>query len=98
MSFSDFVAELDGVVFDALGDAATVAGRPVVGMFASPWLQPQLGKLNTAIREPQLVVRDADAVAVARGAAVEVSGQGCYTVVSIEPDGTGLTALILRPA
>lgn len=98
MSFSDFVAELDGVVFDALGDAATVAGRPVVGMFAAPWLQPQLGKLNTAIREPRLVVRDADAIAVSKGTAIEVAGQGSYVVVSVEPDGTGLTALILRPA
>lgn len=98
MSFSNLAADLDTVVFDALGDAATVAGRPVVGMFASPWLQPQLGKLNTSIREPRLVVRDADAVAVARGAAVEVPGQGCYTVVSIEPEGTGLTVLVLRPA
>jgi hypothetical protein len=98
MSFSNLAAGLDAVVFDALGDAATVAGRPVVGMFAAPWLQPQLGKLNTAIREPRLVVRDADAIVVSKGAALEVAGQGSYVVVSIEPDGTGLTALVLRPA
>lgn len=98
MTFGSLVADLDAVVFGALGDAATVAGRSVVGMFAAPWLQPQLGKLNTAIREPQLVVREADAVAVVRGAEVAVPGQGRYTVVNIEPDGTGLTALILRPA
>lgn len=98
MSFSSLVVDLDAVVFGALGDAATVAGRPVVGMFASPWLQPQLGKLNTAIREPRLVVRDADAIAVSKGVAVEVSGQGSYVVVSVEPDGTGLTVLVLRPA
>lgn len=96
MNFRDLTAALDGAVFNALGDAANLGGRPVSGMFAAPWLQPQLGKLNTAIREPRLTVRDADAEGVAKGSPVTVDGQGAYTVVSIEPDGTGLTVLVLR--
>lgn len=96
MSFADLTAALDAAVFDALADAGSIKGQPVSGMFAAPWLQPQLGKLNTAIREPQLTVRDADAVGVARGDVVTVDGQGAYSVVSIEPDGTGLTTLVLR--
>jgi len=98
MSFSSLAADLDAVVFGALGDAATVAGRPVVGMFSAPWLQPQLGKLNTAICEPRFTVRDADANGLVRGSVISIVGHGEFTVVSIEPDGTGLTTLVLRQA
>lgn len=94
--FRKLAAEMDDTVFDILSDAATIEGRPVRGMFSAPWLAPQLGKLNTGIVEPQLVVRDADAAGVEKGAVVDVFGLG-YEVVSIEPDGTGITALILRP-
>ncbi|QDQ25291.1 hypothetical protein FNU76_02380 [Chitinimonas arctica] len=88
---------MDGVLLDVLGDAALVDGRPVRGMFAAPWLQPQFGRLKTAIVEPQLSVRDADAVGIVKGATVVVDGLA-YEVVGIEPDGTGWTAVILRPA
>ncbi|MCL2345252.1 MAG: hypothetical protein FWC58_05325 [Desulfobulbus sp.] len=94
--FRELAAEMDDTVFDTLSDAAAIEGRPVRGMFSAPWLAPQLGRLNTGIVEPQLVVRDADAAGVEKGAAVDVLGLG-YEVVAIEPDGTGITALILRP-
>lgn len=96
MAFRDLAADMDTAVFDAVSDVAVVAGRAVRGMFSAPWLAPQIGKLNTGIVEPQLVLRDADAVGVEKGAAVEHGGLG-YQVVAIEPDGTGVTALILRP-
>lgn len=94
--FRDLMADIDTTVFDVLGDAATVQGKPVSGMFYAPWLQPALGKLNTSIREPHLVVQDADAAGVIKGAEVQVTGQGDYAVVSIEPDGTGRSTLVLR--
>ena len=43
-----------------------------------------------------LIVRDLDAVGVARGTTLSFDGQ-TFEVVGIEPDGTGVTALILRP-
>ena len=88
--------ELDAGVFDALADQADIAGRPVWGMFSSPWLAPQVGRLDTGLIEPQLIVRDLDAVDVARGTTLSFDGQ-TFEVVGIEPDDTGVTALILRP-
>ena len=88
--------ELDASVFDALADQVDIAGRPVRGMFSSPWLAPQVGRLDTGLIEPQLIVRNLDAVDVARGTTLSFDGQ-TFEVVGIEPDGTGVTALILRP-
>ena len=83
-------------MFDALADQADIVGRPVRGMFSSPWRAPQVGRLDTGLIEPQLIVRDLDAVDVARGTTLSFDGQ-TFEVVGIEPDGTGVTALILRP-
>ena len=88
--------ELDASVFDTLADQADIAGRLVRGMFSSPWLAPQVGRLDTGLIEPQLIVRDLDAVDVARGTTLSFDGQ-TFEVVGVEPDGTGVTALILRP-
>ena len=94
--FRTLGGEMDTGVFDALADQADIAGRLVLGMFSSPWLAPQLGRLDTGLIEPQLIVRDLDAVDVAKGTTLSFDGQ-TFEVVGIEPDGTGVTALILRP-
>ncbi|QDQ28299.1 hypothetical protein FNU76_19165 [Chitinimonas arctica] len=94
--FCELSGAMDGVLLDVLGDAAQVDGKPARGIFAAPWLQPQFGRLKTAIVEPQLSMRDADAVGIVKGAAVVVDGLA-YEVVGIEPDGTGWMRLILRP-
>ncbi len=94
--FRALSGELDASVFDALADQADIAGRPVLGMFSSPWLAPQLGRLDTGLIEPQLIVRDLDAVDVAKGTTLSFDGQA-FEVVGVEPNGTGVTALILRP-
>ncbi|QDQ28239.1 hypothetical protein FNU76_18845 [Chitinimonas arctica] len=95
--FRELSAAMDSALLDVLGDAVQVDGKPARGMFAAPWLQPQFGRLKTAIVEPQLSMRDGDAVGIVKGSVVVVDGLS-YEVVSIEPDGTGWTALILRPA
>lgn len=96
-AFRDLAADMDEAIFDALADDAQVDGRPVRGMFSAPWLAPQVGRLNTGIVEPHLVVRDADAGGVENGAHVVFDGLG-YEVVAVEPDGTGVTVLVLRPS
>lgn len=96
-AFRDLVTDMDSVIFDTLTDDVTINGLPVKGMFSAPWLQPQIGRLNTSIVEPQVVVRDADAVGVEKGHSVVANGDN-YEIVNIEPDGSGVTALILRPA
>ncbi len=95
-AFRELAADMDEAIFDALADDAHVDGRPVRGMFAAPWLAPQVGRLNTGIVEPQIALRDIDAGGVEKGTVVVFDGLG-YEVVAIEPDGTGLTVLILRP-
>ena len=96
-AFRDLAADMDEAIFDALADDAQVDGRPVRGMFSAPWLAPQVGRLNTGIVEPHLVVRDADAGWADNGAHVVFDGLG-YEVVAVEPDGTGVTVLVLRPS
>lgn len=96
-AFRELAADMDEAIFDALADDAVVDGRPVRGMFSAPWLAPQVGRLNTGIVEPHLVVRDDDAAGVENGAAVAFDGLA-YEVVAIEPDGTGVTVLVLRPS
>lgn len=97
MDFSALTGAMNGVIFKKLGDAVTVDGRPTQGMFIAPWIGPKVGHLPTGINEPHCHIRDQDAVGVARGSVVGFCGQN-YTVVRIEPDGSGITALILREA
>jgi hypothetical protein len=94
--FRKLVAAMDEAIFDTLSDNAVLDGRPVRGMFSAPWLQPQIGTLRTGIIEPFITVRDADAAGVERGAVVTFDNQD-YEIVSVEPDGTGVTRLVLRP-
>jgi len=101
VGFRDLVSEVDNVVFETLGDSATIEGRPVLGMFSAPWLQPAIGRLNTGLREPTFVMRIGDAAGVDKGQSISVElptldGGGDYSIVRLEPDGAGLVALVLR--
>lgn len=101
MAFRDLANELDRVVFDTLSDSAAVEGRDVKGMFSAPWLQPSIGRLNTGLREPHFVMRVCDSDGVEQGQSMVIDlpvldGGGQYTIVRLEPDGSGLVALILR--
>lgn len=99
MSFRDLVADLDdAVIRDLADDEITVDGEPVRGMFAAPWLGPDLGRQRTQLEHPQVSVRDADAVAIAiREGSIATVGVDEYIVFELQPDGTGWTVLLLRP-
>lgn len=101
MSFRDLVSDIDTVVFDTLSDSGAIEGRAVQGMFSAPWRQPQIGRLNTGLREPVFVVKVTDADGVDKGQAVYIDlpvldGGGDYTIVSFEPNGDSLVSLVLR--
>ena len=97
MAFRDLVADLDdAVIRDLADDDITVDGEPLRGMFAAPWLGPDLGRQRTQLEHPQVSVRDADAVAIHEGSIVTV-GVDDYVVFELQPDGTGWTVLLLRP-
>ncbi|MGQ7939085.1 head-tail joining protein [Paraburkholderia sp. D1E] len=97
MSFRELVADLDdAVVRDLADDDIIVDGEPVRGMFAAPWLGPDLGRQRTQLEHPQVSVRDVDAARVVQGSVVIV-GSDTYVVFELQPDGTGWTVLLLRP-
>lgn len=101
MSFRELIDDLDDTVFDVLGDPVQIEGREVHGMFSAPWLQPKLGRINTGLREPHLVIRVADAQGVSERQQVAVDlpeqdGGGNYIIVGVEPGGDGLVTLVLR--
>ncbi|MDR6485392.1 head-tail joining protein [Paraburkholderia terricola] len=97
MAFRDLVADLDdAVIRDLADDDITIDGEPLRGMFAAPWLGPDLGRQRTQLEHPQVSVRGADAVAIREGSIVTV-GADEYIVFELQPDGTGWTVLLLRP-
>lgn len=101
MAFRDLIDEVDDTVFEVLGDTVRIEGREVLGMFSAPWLQPKLGRINTSLREPHLVIRVTDNAGVQSRQKVEIDlpeedGGGTYTITNIEPGGDGLVALVLR--
>ncbi len=103
MSFRELVEDLDDTVFETLADTAFIEGREVLGMLRVPWLQPKLGRITTALREPHLVIRVGDAQGVAERQQVRIDlpeqdGGGTYIIVRPEPGGDGLVTLVLRKA
>lgn len=103
MGFRDLIVDVDDTVFEALGDTALIEGREVSGMFSAPWLQPKLGQIRTALREPHLVIRVSDNAGVEMKQRVVIDlppedGGGTYTIAGSEPGGDGLVTLILRKA
>ena len=101
MAFRELIETLDDTVFDVLRDTAFIEGREVSGMFSAPWLQPKLGRINTGLREPHLVIRVADSEGVHERQQVRIDlpkpdGGGLYTLVRMEPGGDALVTLVLR--
>ncbi|OED14693.1 hypothetical protein [Burkholderia sp. A2] len=96
MAFRDLISDVDAAVLRDLGDAdITIDGRPVEGMFASPWIGPDLGSQRTQLVAPVFHVRDRDAVGVRQGS-ILIASEERYRVLEAKPDGTGWTILILQ--
>lgn len=101
MGFRDLITDVDATVFEILGDTVLIEGREVLGMFSAPWLQPKVGQIRTALREPHLVIRVQDNVGIEVKHKVffdvpTEDGGGNYLITGIEPGGDGLVTLILR--
>ncbi|MGX0889037.1 hypothetical protein AB7M22_001045 [Pseudomonas sp. ADAK2 TE3594] len=101
MRFRELSDDMDALVLDGLGDIGLVDGREIAGFFSAPWLQPRMGRINTALREPQFEIRVSDAAGIEPGQVVVIDlpiqdGGGDYDLVKLEPDGTGWVALLLR--
>ena len=81
------------LMFKDFGANATVAGTAVTGIFDAAYAD----EFSVAGAGPVLRIASASVPAVAQGNAVAVNSAN-YTVVSVEPDGTGVTLLRLQEA
>lgn len=79
--------------FNDFAIPATVGGVSVRAIFDAAYADP----LGMAGNSPQLTIATEDLPAVAVGQAVVVNATN-YTVTGIEPDGTGISTLLLRRA
>jgi len=95
-SFKEAFDQHDKAILGAVGDDALLDGEPVRGKFDAPWLQPDIGTLRTGIREPIFTAQDEVLAAAKKGSEFEIDAKK-YDVMNIEPDGSGVTTLVLRP-
>jgi hypothetical protein len=99
MAFSDLVAATEKVFFDSCGQpvALTFADGTqlsVTGIFDAPFERVDPGGLGIESNGPQVVVSTSAVAVVPHGTTVVVD-QTNYRVIAAQPDGAGLTVLIL---
>lgn len=76
---------------------ALLGGVAVTGIFDRAYQAENVGGNGFASSQPQFVLPSASVPAVVAGLPLVV-GIGSYLVVSAEPDGTGMTVLLLETA
>lgn len=91
-----FAEDLSIFIAD-FGDAGTLAGQPVRGIFDAPAATPGLGEFAAAASEPQYQLPTTSVPASPRGATLVVP-QGSFKVREHLPDGTGMSLLLLTKA
>lgn len=74
--------------------SATVGAATVLGVFDKPHLSALGGAVGTTDPSFTLKSSDVSANSIARGTTLTISGTA-YSVREIEPDGTGMTTLLL---
>lgn len=93
--FAQAIADMNAVVVPMLANVqASIDGNPVTGIFENPYARSDVTSYGVAASQPALTVRSAD-IAVAPVGLVCVVDETTYVVEAAEPDGTGLTRLLL---
>ena len=77
--------------------ACTINGATVAAIFDAAYAQGSVGSYGMASTQPTLTLATASVPATPVGAAVTV-GAAAYTVAAHEPDGTGVSRLLLEVA
>jgi hypothetical protein len=90
MNFAAAVARMDNAIKDVLGDAGTIDGAAVKGMFQREYAEA----FGVSSTDPVYRIRHGD-VAVQVGSEVVVP-DGTFRVRKIEPDGNGWNLLRLE--
>lgn len=89
-----FVENLTAFFAD-FGTPCTIGARQVSGIYKAPYA-PGLGSLMEERTEPTLLCIADDVADIKHGTTVKVEGQSARFVIGgFEPEGTGLTRLIL---
>ena len=92
----DFAADLDEMMAeDEFSVAAKIGGVSCFVIYDRPYLSQDAGEMSIQGATPVAYVRDADVGAVAVDDSVTIDGS-TFTVRGIEPDGTGVTILVLE--
>lgn len=91
-----FVEDLSTYLAD-FGDAGTLDGAAVRGIYDAPAVTQGLGEIAATAAEPQLQLPTAQVPAAVFGK-VLVIPQGAFTVREHIPDGTGMSLLLLTKA
>jgi hypothetical protein len=92
MSFVETLSDF----FDDFAETATLAnGSKVFGIFDAAYQQQLNGMLSSS--SPQFQSITTSLMTAVEGTAITIAGI-TYTIVEVQPDGTGLTTLILRRA
>lgn len=74
---------------------AVLGGVTVHGIFDDAYAVGEVGELGMGTTHPTLLLPSAQVPAAVRGMQVQVAGQH-FTVEDAQPDGTGLTLLLLE--
>lgn len=96
MTFATALDTCNTVTLQALGQMVTVAGQSVQAVFDNGFSLGSVG-IGMAGTQPTLRMLTADLPADPVGQAVVV-GAMSYTVAAHEPDGTGISVLMLERA
>ena len=95
-----FAEDLSPFIAD-FGDAGTLNGAPVMGIFDAPAVTQALGDMQATATEPQYQLPTASVPSAIFGKPLVIStgaGAGTYTVREHLPDGTGMSLLLLAKA
>lgn len=90
------------IFFDADDFGVTASYTPsggsasnVKGIFDNEFFEAAVGDVGVAIQQPRFLCRTSDISAAAEGDAITINSVA-YTIRVVQPDGTGVTTLVLE--
>jgi hypothetical protein len=96
--------DLDAIFDNGDFAVATVGTEPISAIFDAPFkaASPETGMVESSAPAATVKSSDVTACSIVHGTSIAISGtpggqyDGTYTVIGIEPDGQGMTRLILE--
>lgn len=97
MTFATALARADAAIFRHVSTHCAVLdqARAVTGIFDNGHREA-LGALG--VQDPSFTAPSAEVARAVQGSALRIDGVGRYTVRDVQPDGTGVTTLLLTKA